>query len=332
MHQWWSVTKIFTVVAVLQLAEDGKLGLDDPVTRHLPFATFRGKKGWDSAVTIRRLLGHASGLGDIGMSIIGWIHYDGDPHPNQTELLKAKLAKYDRLKTPPGREGRYSNFGYLMLAAVIEAAAGMPYEDYVRERILKPLGMTRTDFTYTPGMAEDEATGSHPRDAMSLVVPFFVDMDRLVRERKDGILWLNRVYSDQKGATGLIGPIEDLVRFAKMLLNDGVSPENGARILSPESVALMQTPVAPVAGSRAARSRGSHFGLGWFIRRTESDAGEALTLTHGGAGMGFVAMLQLTRHPGDAANDLAVIALANGTWLGKSMGLEIVEKVGALSW
>jgi CubicO group peptidase (beta-lactamase class C family) len=71
VYQWWSVTKLFTATAVLQLHEEGKLDLDAPVVRYLPFVRFRGKIASDSAVTVRRLLSHSSGLQDVGMSILG---------------------------------------------------------------------------------------------------------------------------------------------------------------------------------------------------------------------------------------------------------------------
>jgi D-alanyl-D-alanine carboxypeptidase len=327
VYQWWSITKLFTVVAILQLAEQGQLHLDDPVAKHLPFIHFRGKvkSEQDTAITIRRLLSHSSGLKDVGMSILGWIHYDGDPHPNQTDFLKSKLDKHNKLGIAPGREGRYTNFGYLVLAAVIEAVSGQSYEDYIRSHILTPLGMSRTDFVYSPLMREDEATGSHPRDIVSFFVPLYIDMERTVREKVDGIFWFNRVYSDQKGATGLIGSTEDLILFVKAML--GHEASNGVRLLSPASLALMQTPVVPIAKSPAPTEKGERFGLGWFIRREGTGKQERITLSHGGAGMGFVCMLQMTR-----PRDVAVLVLANSTYLGSDMGLDLVEKVGALNW
>jgi D-alanyl-D-alanine carboxypeptidase len=327
VYQWWSITKLFTAVAILQLAEQGRLHLDDPVAKHLPFIRFRGKvkHEQDTAITLRRLLSHSSGLKDVGMSILGWIHFDGDPHLNQTDFLKSKLDKHNKVGLAPGREGRYTNFGYLILAAVIEAVSGKSYEDYVRASILLPLGMSRTDFIYTTRMREDEVTGSHPHDLVSLFVPLYIDMDRAVREKVDGTFWFNRVYSDQKGATGLVGSTEDLITFVKAML--GHASSEGARILSPASLALMQTPVVPIAKSPAPTVKGEQFGLAWFIRREGSGEQERITLSHGGSGMGFVCMLQITR-----PRDVAVIALANSTYLGRTMGLDLVEKVGALNW
>src|SRR5688572_25659276 len=136
VYQWWSITKLFTVTAVLQLMEEGKLNLDDPVVKYLPFLHFRGKINDDSDITIRHLLSHSSGLKDIGISIIGWVHYDGDPHYKQAELLKSKLRKHNKVAIEPGREGRYTNFGYIILAVLIEEMSGQSYEDYIKTRIL----------------------------------------------------------------------------------------------------------------------------------------------------------------------------------------------------
>jgi D-alanyl-D-alanine carboxypeptidase len=203
-----------------------------------------------------------------------------------------------------------------MLAALVEAVSGQTYEEYVRARILVPLGMDRTDFVYTPRMREHEAAGSHPRDAVSFFVPIYIDMDRAVREKKDGTFWFNRVYSDQKGATGLIGSAEDLATFVKALMNGG--RHGDVRILSDSSAAFMQRPVVKIAKSPAPDSGGMEFGLGWFLRRE----GEDVTLSHGGSGMGFVSMVQVS-----TARNTAVIVMANSTYLGRTMGIDLVNRM-----
>lgn len=320
-YQWWSLTKLFTVTAILQLMEQGKLDLDEPAVTYLPFLYFRGNIKHNSDITIRHLLSHSSGLNDIGIGILGWVHYEGDPALNQTQLLKSKLGKYNKVKVEPGHEGRYTNFGYLMLAAVIEAVSGQSYENYVKTHILTPLGMDHTNFIYTTAMSEYEASGTHPRDFISYLVPMFIDMNRTVRERENGIYWFNRVYSDQKGSTGLIGSTEDLIKFVKALLNEG--QYKNVRILSPSSVVLMQQPIIEVTKSPAPTSDDMEFGLGWFIHRE----GDKVTLSHGGSGMGFVAMLQIL-----LPQKVAVIAIANSTYLGRTMGYDLVKQVGDLEW
>lgn len=320
VYQWWSLTKLFTSVAVLQLQERGLLSIDDPVAEHLPGFTTRGKKVNPHDITIKQLLSHSSGLGDIGMAILGWIHFEGDAHPNQTEFFNSTVEKYNKLKVKPGEQGRYSNFGYLALAALIESVSGEFYEDYIIDNIALPLGMKNTHFVYTPEMSLNAATGSHPSDAISKIVPIYLDTKRAINEKRNGLLWFNTVYSDQKGASGLIGPVTDLLKFMQVFLTD--DDASGNSILSKQSIALMQTPVVDVVKSPAPAD-GLQFGLGWFIGESNGE----LTLNHGGSGMAFVSMLTL--YP---ERNMGTVVMANSTYLGRTMGFKLSELLGGIDW
>jgi len=316
VYQWWSLTKLFTSTAIAQMQEKGLLDIDDPVEKHLPYFKVKKLDETSEPITIRQLLSHSSGLGDIGMSILGWIHYENDPSISQTELLKEKISKYNKLKAQPGLEGRYSNFGYIVLAALIEQVSGVSYESYIIKHILTPLEMNNTNFVYTNEMSSSEAIGSHPRDALSYVVPFYIDSDKTFREQRDGRIWFNRVYSDQKGSTGLIGSAADIVKFMKVILNKG--EHNGVRILSEESINEMQNPIIAVHSSPAPDSENLAFGLGWFIG--ESDKGK--TLSHGGAAMGFASLLRLYPEQGKGT-----VVFSNSTYLGRSMGNDVIRLI-----
>ena len=320
VYQWWSLTKLFTVVAILQLQEQGLLSIDDPVAQHLPTFKVRGKQGKGQEITIKHLLSHSSGLGDIGMEILGWVHFDGDPHPVQTEFFNGKVEKFNKLKKAPGEEGRYSNFGYLALAAVIESVSGAAYEKYVVDNITVPLDMQSTHFIYTPTMERKAATGSHPNDFISKIVPIYLDTDRAVKEKRDNILWFNPVYSDQKGSTGLIGSVNDLMKFMNLFLADSTESENP--VLGSQSLNLMKTPVVKVVKSPAP-VKNLQFGLGWFIGESDGE----LTLTHGGSGMAFVSMLTL--YP---ERKLGTVVVANSTYLGRTMGFGLSQLLGQLDW
>ncbi|AVX03854.1 beta-lactamase [Maritalea myrionectae] len=319
VFQWWSLTKLFTMVAIVELEEQGKLSLDDRVQQYVPFFELEDKAASQS-ITIKQLLSHSSGLKDVGPAILGWVHFDGDPHPNQTEFLAEKLPDHNGMLAAPGAEGHYSNMGYLVLAAVIEKASGAPYEQYVTEAILEPLGMDRTGFVYSDLMAEDEAIGTHPRDFMSLLAGQFVDMGRAIRSHEAGMMSFNHVYSDQKGATGLIGPIEDLEKFLRLLLNGGV--HDGQRLIKAQNVDRMVQPIVAAASSPVPDSEGVEFGLSFYLKDTD----QGKVAIHGGGGMGHVAMIRLYPDAGKA-----VIALANSTYLGRTMGDELAAKLGAIA-
>ena len=126
-----SVSKAFTAGAVLLLAQDGKLSLDDPVRKWLPSLPQVA-----DGITLHHLLAHTSGL----------IEYDElEPRPYQGQMrdidVLRLLEQENRLYFEPGSQYRYSNAGYALLALVIERASGMAFPDYLRTRIFEPLGM-----------------------------------------------------------------------------------------------------------------------------------------------------------------------------------------------
>ncbi len=127
-----SVSKQFTAAAVLLLAQDGRLALDDPASKWLPSLppATRG-------VTLRHLLTHSSGV----------IDYEDLMAPEATEQVHDAdvlrlLEGEDRLYFPPGTGYRYSNSGYALLALIVEKASGQRHADFLRTRIFEPLGMT----------------------------------------------------------------------------------------------------------------------------------------------------------------------------------------------
>lgn len=320
VYHWWSISKLFTVIATLQLQEQGLLNIQDPVTDYLPFFQVEYPSSASQQITIQHLLSHSSGMPDAGNEILGWIHYDGDPALNQTEFLKGILPRYSKLVYEPGTEGQYSNIGYIVLSAVIESVSKQSYEDYVIQHILEPLGMERTNFIYTPEMQALAASGSHPVDVMGFMASQLLDMDRAIQEKRNGRLWFNNIYSHQTAPTGLIGSPSDMTRFMMMMLNKGVLDET--RILSAENIELMQKQQVAVTKSPAPISN-LDLGLGWFILHEE----DRVTLMHGGQGTSFVSFIKLYPEEG-----LGIFVAANSTYLGRNFGFDIVNLASSLDW
>jgi CubicO group peptidase (beta-lactamase class C family) len=126
-----SITKTFTAAAVLSLREEGRLTLDDPIERHVPDARF-------GDLTLRRLLAHSSGLqreppGEVWETL---------EFPRGDELLR-RLADAE-LVLPAGERWHYSNLAYALLGEVVARATGSAFADFVEERFIGPLGLTRT--------------------------------------------------------------------------------------------------------------------------------------------------------------------------------------------
>src|SRR5581483_8775377 len=235
VYHFWSVTKLFTAAAILELADDGKLSLDDPVTSFLP--NFRTEfAGRQATVTIRQLLDHTSGMKNLGpLDLVGWIHHLADPPVDQVALVRDRMAGYRGLATAPGKTGAYSNAGYIVLGAIVAAASGESYEDFVRTRLLSPLGMASTDFVYRDDLLARAVAGSHPLFHFFTPLLLMMHTDwfsswvgKTTRRR----MWLRPLYTDYTGPTGLLGTGRDLARFGQAFLNGGEL--DGKRILRPE--------------------------------------------------------------------------------------------------
>ncbi|MBT8241458.1 MAG: beta-lactamase family protein, partial [Acidimicrobiia bacterium] len=142
---WFSMTKLVTATAAVQLAEEGQLDLDAPVSRYYePFEMTR-PDARSSAVTIRHLLSHSSGLANPVP--LRWVHGATERGPDRREFVERLVEKHPRLRFDPGTTASYSNLGYLVLGEIIESVSGDRFENHIRQRILDPLGMDRTGFT-----------------------------------------------------------------------------------------------------------------------------------------------------------------------------------------
>jgi D-alanyl-D-alanine carboxypeptidase len=304
VYHWWSITKIPTAIAIMQLREEGKLDLDDEVTKHLPWFDVKYPSNASPVITIRHLLQHTSGLRNPIPAMIGWVHY-GDSIPNQTDVLKKHLPEFNSLEFEPGTKAVYSNSNYMVLGAVIEAVSGQTYETYITENILRPLEMLQTGFIYSSAMAENEAAGSLPVvHFFTPLLPTLLDTNTLVRERSGKLLWLNRIYIEATPPTGLIGSAPDVAKLMMAYLNRGTL--NGELILSPESIATL-TDTAQIDGR----------GLGWAIGESNGER----YLEHGGGGPGFAATMRLYPNSG-----IGIAILANGTDLDRAGLADLLRK------
>lgn len=142
-----SVTKLFTAMAVMQLAEQGQLDLHTDVNQYLK--TFQIPSTFDEPITLHHLLTHTSGLTDRSVG-------SGTTNPDQVLSLGEYVATYVPERAyPPGQLQMYSNYGIGLAGYVVEQITGMPYEEYVTQSILQPLEMEDSSFTFTA----DTATG-----------------------------------------------------------------------------------------------------------------------------------------------------------------------------
>ena len=264
-----SMSKPITSVCIAILADDGKLSFDDPLAKHLPeFAGVAVSQNGETVkptrpVTLRDVMTHTSGLGEMN---------NRDPHMTLAETAK-RLAQQP-LRFQPGSRWAYSTAGMDVLGRVVEAASGMPFDQFLQKRVLDPLGMKDTSFWVAP---EKEPRWAHPyrwnataNKLEETVITYLYKTAPTDRERPP------------LGGAGLFSTAEDVARFYQMMLNHGTL--NGKRILKPETVAEM---TRKQTGDLTARP-GMPWGLGFCVVEdpTKMAANAALSpnsFGHGGA-------------------------------------------------
>lgn len=259
----YSMTKAITSVAMMQLVEQGKMELDDPISKYLPEwkkPTVLNKKEdgtWDEVpattpITVRHLLRHTAGLTSptFDRSEAGRRYRAAAKlgPPQTLEELSKRLAALP-LKHQPGTAWTYGH-STNVLGRLVGVVAEQPFDTYVQEKIFDPLGMVDTSFRVT-----DE-------DLPRLASMHEANADDQIVGISEGNL---KSYQTERpvplGASGLISTLEDYGRFQAMLLADGIYGEQ--RILKAETVALMLDPNKGKAQIFMAR-----FGLGFMLKGT----------------------------------------------------------------
>lgn len=292
VHLWFSMTKIVTATAVMQLVERGALSLDDPVRQTVP--EFPEPRGNWPEVRVRHLLNHSAGLANP--LPVSWVHPAGSEGRNPRDFAMELIDRHRKLRFPAGSKAVYSNLGYIILGEVIAAASGQRYEDFVRTQILEPLSMKRTGFGYGP--AENDVAIGHQRRLHPMTPLFrFLLPKGIIGNRVGRYIAFNPFYVDGPAYGGLIGSAREAARFMALHLNDG--EVDGVRVLTPESVKAMQTVHAS--------GRRFEVGFGWF-RRGKDVSGRARHLEHLGGGGGFWNMMRI--YPSDR---MGVLAMGNAT-------------------
>ena len=199
-----SVTKSFTCLAIMQLAEQGKLSVDDPIEKYMPFDIHPHGE----TVCIKHFMSHTSGIAVLGYAeqLIGAMigsTEDWLPIATATDMLAFLQGAEDWVWTKPGERWFYFNEGYILLGAIIEQVSELPYEDYIQQNILAPLNMTRSFFAQKDVEADPD-----------VAVPY-------VNWAQQGRTPGKYVYSGVGAAGGLISNVLDLAKYTSMYLKNG---------------------------------------------------------------------------------------------------------------
>ncbi|MBI1281434.1 MAG: serine hydrolase [Anaerolineaceae bacterium] len=222
-----SVTKLFTAQAILYLAQNEQLKLDDPVSKYVSDLP----EAWQ-AVTIQNCLTHQSGIPNYTSLDRYWELQRVDKSPNEVLDLVRDLP----LSFPSGTRHSYDNTGYYLLGMVIESVTHKPYADYLKELIFKPLGMTSTQGNNYHQIIPHRAQGYNYRDGA-----FY----------NKGLYDISNTFS----AGVLLSTVRDLLQWKTALFDD--------RILNADYRKLWWTPHL----SAEANEKNYHYtvGLGWFM-------------------------------------------------------------------
>jgi CubicO group peptidase (beta-lactamase class C family) len=252
-----SLTKLFTATAIMQLRDEGKLQLDDPVMHHLPWFQVQNRFADAPAITIRHLLTHTSGL-PREAAFSYWV----DRNFPTIEAIREKLPG-QQVAIEPESNWKYSNLALTLAGEVVAAVAGAPYAEYIQSQILDPLGMDNTHVQ----IAADHpllATGYHRRlPDNSRAVAHFTDMQGITP------------------AANMASNVEDLAQFAMLQFRSG--PRAGKQVLKGSSVREMQRVHWLNSNWQAGR------GLGFYVWRMD----DYILAGHGGALEGYRTDIQV---------------------------------------
>lgn len=232
MYGIGSTSKVVVSAAVMKLSEEGKIGLDRPLTEYLP--EFEMEDGRYKAITPRMLLDHSSG---IQGSTLNDAMLLGDNDTANHDQLLGRL-KNQRLKADPGTIQVYCNDGFTLAELLVERVSGMDFTEYIGKEFAAPLGLSRFQTPQSPGLEERLAA---------------------VYDRQTGAR-LPVEYANVIGSGGVYATAEDLCRFSEIFM-DGRTDE--ARLLSSESLRAMEAS----AYDRELNPEGFlttlSYGLGW---------------------------------------------------------------------
>ena len=234
VYQLQSITKSFVACGIMLLVEDGKIGLDDKITKYLS-----GMPDAWSSVTVRQMLTHTSGIPSFvqdqgsGAAIVAFALKTD----SSEQIIRWAAAR--PLKFAPGEGRKYSSTGYHLLGMIIERVSGKPWGQFLHDRIFAPLGMTSTR-VYSPfDIIPNRASGyNHFGD-----VPV------------NGLVFTEAIMESAAG--GLLSTAEDMAKWE-------IALERGT-ILKPSTLAQMAVPVRLKNDSIVQENDGTRHGLGWDL-------------------------------------------------------------------
>lgn len=263
-----SLSKSITAVGIMQLVEEGKVHLDDPIQAYLPWFQTADREA-SGRITVRHLLHHTSGFSQ----------FEGDlrnlEKDRGKQALEASLRRLDKseLNANPGEQFEYSNTNYDLLGLLIQTVSGKPYETYIQQEIFAPLGMAHSYTTLEEAREEGLTSGHAAFFGQTIAFDRWMPYSRTVVP-----------------SAGLFLSAEDLARYLAVHLNEGRLPD-GKQLLSSAGMAQLHTPGIQI-------NENVSYAMGWTqvpfpqaVLEGRADDSIPMAQAHGGDWSNFKALM-----------------------------------------
>lgn len=210
-YHLFSVTKTFTALAVMQLVEQGKVSLDQPVVNYLP------EFPYPPSITVEQLLSHTSGIPNP--IPLKWIHLQGEHAQFQHDaFFPAIFREHPKLDFEPGAKFKYSNLGYVILGQLIERVSGMKFDEYISRNIIDPSGVARKDLDFTIDTATHAVGYQKWLSFNNAIFGFLIDKQEYMGDKEGAWKPFKPFYNNGIAYGGLFGTGNALVKYAQALL------------------------------------------------------------------------------------------------------------------
>jgi D-alanyl-D-alanine carboxypeptidase len=268
-YHLYSVTKTFTALAVLQLAQSARLELSKPVCSYLP------EFPYSKEITIQQLLSHTSGIPNP--LPLKWIHLMEDHNGfNRDNFFSDVFKANSKLDFEPGTNFKYSNLGYVFLGQLVERVSGQSFEAYIKENIIEPSSIASSELSFLI-QPSTHAIGYHKWWSLSnAIFGFLIDKEKFMGKKEGRWKPFNYFYNNGTAYGGMFGSASGLIKYAQALLQ-------------PNSVLLNHQYKGILFTESIAKEKPTGMSLSWFIGTLKGNR----YFAHAGGGGGYYVELRV---------------------------------------